>query len=107
MYRLFYISLISIFAIFIIYMVNLATLSLTKNNVLSEKGLEERNKVLELKNFLEEYEFRKYENGESYIVWDEYFAFAAALGVSNPVILDVYKKWHKLNIKLSFTNNLI
>lgn len=101
------ISLISIIAIFITFIVNLMTLRMTKNNVLSEKGLEERKKVLELKNFLEDYEFRKYENGESYIVWDEYFAYAAALGVSNPVILDVYKKWHRLNIKLAFTNNLI
>lgn len=101
------ISFISILAILVTYIVNLSTLRMTKNNVLSEKGLEERKKVLELKNYLNEYEFRKYENGESYIIWDEYFAYAAALGVSNPVILDVYKKWHRLNIKLSFTNNLI
>ena len=83
------------------------TLKMMKNNVLSEKGLNERKKVLELKNFLKDYEFRKYENSESYIIWDEYFAYAAALGVPNAVILDVYKKWYKLNIKLSFTNNLI
>lgn len=101
------ISFISIIAIFITCIVNVLTLRMTKNNVLSEKGLDERKKVLELKNFLEDYEFRKYENGESYIVWDEYFAYAAALGVSNPVILDVYRKWHRLNVKLSFTNNLI
>ena len=101
------ISLLSIIAILIIFIINLMTLRMTKNNVLSEKGLEERKKVLELKNFLEDYEFRKFENGESYIIWDEYFAYAAALGVSNPVIAEVYKNWHRLNVKLSFTNNLI
>ena len=46
-----------------------------------ELPLEERRKILELKNFLETYDFRKFENGESYIVWNEYFAYAAALAL--------------------------
>ena len=80
---------------------------MAKNNVLSDKGLEERRKILELKNFLETYDFRKFENGESYIVWNEYFAYAAAFGISNPVISDIYKTWNKLDMSLGFTKNLI
>lgn len=100
-------SLSSIIGILIVYGINLIILGMTKNNVLSDKGIEERRKVLELKNFLEDYEFRKLENGEFYIIWNEYFAYAAAFGISNPVISDIYWRWNKLNITLSFTNNLI
>lgn len=97
-------SLISVLGV---YIINFITLNMAKNNVLSDKGLEERRKILELKNFLETYDFRKFENGESYIVWNEYFAYAAAFGISNPVISDIYKTWNKLDMSLGFTKNLI
>lgn len=90
-----------------VYIINFITLNMAKNNVLSDKGLEERRKILELRNFLETYDFRKFENGESYIVWNEYFAYAAAFGISNPVISDIYKTWNKLDMSLGFTKNLI
>lgn len=90
-----------------VYIINFITLNMARNNVLSDKGLEERRKILELKNFLETYDFRKFENGESYIVWNEYFAYAAAFGISNPVISDIYKMWNKLDIYLGFTENII
>ena len=90
-----------------VYIINFITLNMARNNVLSDKGLEERRKILELKNFLETYDFRKFENGESYIVWNEYFAYAAAFGISNPVISDIYKMWNKLDISLGFTENII
>lgn len=97
-------SLISVIGV---YIINFLTLNMAKNNVLSDKGLEERRKILELRNYLATHDFRKYENGESYIVWDEYFAYAAALGISNPVISDIYKTWNKVEMTLSFTKNII
>lgn len=100
-------SVISILGAWLIYVVNIITLMMTKNNVLSDKGVEEKIKVLELKNFLEDYEFRKYENGEIYIIWDEYFSYAAAFGIQNPVISEIFKNWNKLDTTLTFTNNLI
>ncbi len=104
--------ILSVFEIFTIgvlgfYIINLLIIKMTKNNVLSEKGLEERRKVLELKNFLQDYDLRKYENGEYYILWNKYFAYSAAFGITNPVISEIYKSWNKLDITLSFTKNLI
>lgn len=104
--------ILSVFDIFTIgilgfYAINLLILKRTKNNILSEKGLEERRKVLELKNFLQDYDLRKTENGETFIVWNKYFAYSAAFGISNPVISDIYKSWNKLDITLSFTQNII
>ena len=98
---------VSILGIIGVYIVNAWVMKLTKNNVLSEKGLEERRKVLELRNFLKDYDLRKTENGESYIVWNKYFAYSAAFGISNPVISEIYKLWNKLDITLSFTQNII
>lgn len=100
-------SLASIIGTLVVYIINLITLGMTKNNVLSDKGFEERRKILELKNFLQDYDLRKFENGESYIIWNEYFAYSAAFGISNPVISEIYKLWDELDITLTFTNNLI
>lgn len=97
----------SIIGTIIVYIVNLITLGMTKNNVLSDKGFEERRKVLELRNFLQNYDLRKTEGNETYIIWDEYFAYAAAFGISNPVISDIHKLWDELDITLTFTKNLI
>lgn len=97
----------SIIGILITYFINLKVLGMAKNNVLSDKGVEERRKVLELKNFLQDYDLRKMEYGESYIIWNEYFAYAAAFGIQNTVIYDIFRVWNKLDISLSFTNNLI
>ncbi len=98
---------ISMTAILGIYIINFLTLRFTKSNVLSDKGLEERRKVLELRNFLLDYDLRKFENGEYYILWNKYFAYSAAFGISNPVISDIYKSWNKLEMSLEFTQNLI
>lgn len=100
-------KLFSILGIFGVYFMSFITFKMAKNNVLSDKGLEERRKVIELKNFLETHDLRKTEGQETYIVWNEYFAYAAAFGISNPVISEIYKLWNKLDMSLSFTKNLI
>ena len=100
-------NMFSILGIVGIYVATLKTFKLAKNNVLSDKGLQESRKILELKNFLQNYDLRKKEGQETYIIWDEYFAYAAAFGISNPVISDIFKRWNKLDITLWFTDNLI
>lgn len=101
------INLFVILAIALVYLINYKTFKLAKNNVLSKKGFEERRKILELKNFLEGYDLRKAENGEFYILWNEYFAYAAAFGISNPIIENIYSSWKNLDITFYFTKNLI
>ena len=106
------IVILSVFDVFTIgilgfYAINLLILRKTKNNILSEEGLEERRKVLELKNFLQDYDLRKVENGETFIVWNKYFAYSAAFGIQNPVITEIYKSWNMLDITFSFNSNII
>lgn len=100
-------NFISLLGMFGIYFINIITFRQNKTNVLSAKGVMEKRKVLELKNFLKDYDLRKKDGQDTYIIWNEYFAYAAALGISNPVISDIFKEWNKLDIILYFTNNLI
>lgn len=100
-------NIFSILGIIGIYGVNLIALKFSKNNVLSNNGQYEYKKILELKNYLQDYDFRKTYGRETYIIWDEYFAYAAAFGIKNAVISEIYGRWNKLDMTLWFTENLI
>lgn len=100
-------NFISMLGMFGIFFINICTFRMNKNNVLSDKGEKEKTRILELKNFLKEYDFRKTEGSETYIIWDKYFAYAAAFGIKNPVISEIYEKWDKLDFSLDFTKNII
>lgn len=100
-------NLLYVFEILMIYLINFATFKMSKNNVLSVDGLKERQKILELKNYLDNYNLIKTEGTESYIEWNKYFAYSVAFGIPNPVTTEIYKNWNNLSITLRFTKNLI
>lgn len=100
-------NLLYIFEILMIYLINFATFKMSKNNVLSSEGLKERQKILELKNYLDNYNLVKTDGIENYIEWNKYFAYSVAFGIPNPVTTEIYKNWNNLSIALGFTKNLI
>lgn len=96
-----------IITIFFIYLLNIISFKLAKNNVLSNSGKKERQKILELKNYLEDYNLIQGTGENTYIEWNEFFAYSVAFGIPNPVTDKIYSDWPNLNITLYFINNLI
>lgn len=90
-----------------IYILNFITFGMSQNNVLSIEGLKEKEKILELKNYLVNYNLIKNDNSEPYIIWDEYFAYSVAFGIPNPVTTKIYNTWDGLNTTLQFIDKLI
>ena len=68
--------------------------------ILTKEGKEEKLKLVELKNYINDYSLIRNRDLESVIIWDKYLAYATAFGIPNKITNSIYEKWYNLNINL-------
>ena len=79
----------------------------TKKQFLTQKGKEERRKILELKNYLEEYSIIEERDLQDVILWDKYLAYATAFGIPNKITSKVYEDYMNANIALQMIEKIV
>lgn len=100
-------GILSVFFVICMSILNFITFNSSRTNVLSSKGIKEREKILELKNFLNNHDLTQTSGYEHYIAWDKNFAYSVAFGIPNPVTDKIYATWKDLDISLNYMENLI
>lgn len=95
-----------IIIIFLSITINLLTIKINQNNILTSYGKKERIKLLELKNYINQYSLIKDRELKSVIIWDEYLAYATAFGIPSKVISQIYESWYNANITLQLISNI-
>ena len=75
--------------------------------VLTKKGKEEQLKLIELKNYINDYSLIKNRNLESVIIWDKYLAYATAFGIPSKITNNIYEEWYNLNISLQVVETML
>ena len=75
--------------------------------VLTKKGKEEQLKLIELKNYINDYSLIKNRDLESVIIWDKYLAYATAFGIPSKITNNIYEEWYNLNISLQVVETML
>lgn len=75
--------------------------------ILTKEGKEEKLKLVELKNYINDYSLIRNRDLESVIIWDKYLAYATAFGISNKITNSIYEKWYNLNINLQVVEKIL
>ena len=75
--------------------------------ILTKKGKEEQLKLLELKNYINDYSLIKNRDLESVIIWDKYLAYATAFGIPSKITNSIYEQWYNLNINLQVVETIL
>ena len=75
--------------------------------VLTKKGKEEQLKLIELKNYINDYSLIKNRDLESVIIWDKYLAYATAFGIPSKSTNNIYEEWYNLNISLQVVETML
>lgn len=75
--------------------------------ILTKEGKEEQLKLVELKNYINDYSLIRNRDLESVIIWDKYLAYATAFGIPNKITNSIYKKWYNLNINLQVVEKIL
>ena len=73
----------------------------------TKKGRAEQEKLIELKNYINDYSLIKNRDVESVIVWDEYLAYATAFGIPNRITNTIYEGWYNLNLNLQVVEKIL
>ena len=93
----------TLFAIFL----NIYTAYRSQEIILTKKGKDEQLKLLELKNYINDYSLIKNRDLESVIIWDKYLAYATAFGIPNKITNSIYEEWYNLNINLQVVEKIL
>lgn len=96
---LFVITLITI-------VLNIFNIIINKNNILTQYGRNQRKRLLELKNYINEYSLIKDRDLTSSFIWDEYLAYATAFGIPSKITSEIYENWYNMNITIQFIVSL-
>ncbi|MFR1972206.1 MAG: DUF2207 family protein [Clostridia bacterium] len=75
--------------------------------ILTKEGKEEKLKLVELKNYINDYSLIRNRDLESVIIWDKYLAYATAFGIPNKITNSIYEKWYNLNINLQVVEKIL
>lgn len=75
--------------------------------ILTKEGKEEQLKLVELKNYINDYSLIRNRDLESVIIWDKYLAYATAFGIPNKITNSIYEKWYNLNINLQVVEKIL
>ena len=75
--------------------------------ILTKEGKEEQLKLLELKNYINDYSLIKNRDLESVIIWDKYLAYATAFGIPSKITSSIYEVWYNLNINLQVVETIL
>ena len=79
----------------------------SQKNALTRKGKEEQAKLIELKNYINDYSLIKNREMESVIIWDEYLAYATAFEIPNKITDTIYEEWYNLNMNLQIVAKIL
>ena len=88
------------------FVLNLYTAHQSQAVALTKNGKKEQVKLMELKNYINEYSLIKNRDLESVIIWDEYLAYATAFGIPNKVTDRIYEGWYNLNLNLQVVEKI-
>lgn len=75
--------------------------------ILTKEGKEEKLKLVELKNYINDYSLIRNRDLESVIIWDKCLAYATAFGIPNKITNSIYEKWYNLNINLQVVEKIL
>ena len=75
--------------------------------ILTKEGKEEQLKLVELKNYINDYSLIRNRDIESVIIWDKYLAYATAFGIPNKITNSIYEEWYNLNINLQVVEKIL
>ena len=75
--------------------------------ILTKEGKEEQLKLIELKNYINDYSLIKNRDLESVIIWDKYLAYATAFGIPSKITSSIYEVWYNLNINLQVVETIL
>ena len=75
--------------------------------ILTKEGKEEQLKLVELKNYINDYSLIRNRDLESVIIWDKYLAYATAFGIPNKITNSIYEEWYNLNINLQVVEKIL
>lgn len=93
--------------IILTFALNIYTAYRSQAIVLTKKGKSEQSKLIELKNYLNDYSLMKDRDLKSVIIWDEYLAYATAFGIPNKVTDKIYEGWYNLNLNLQVVEKIL
>ena len=83
-----------------IILLDIILIIISRKEYFTKKGREERRKILEFKNYLEEYSIIEEKNLKDTIIWDKYLAYATAFGMNNNITKKFYESYMNVNIAL-------
>lgn len=95
-----------IFTLLTIFL-NFYTAYRSQGIILTNEGKEQQLKLLELKNYINDYSLIKNRDLESVIIWDKYLAYATAFGIPNKITNSIYEGWYNLNINLQVVETIL
>mgnify|MGYP001857224788 CR=1 FL=1 len=75
--------------------------------ILTKEGKKEQLKLLELKNYINDYSLIKNRDLESVIIWDKYLAYATAFGIPSKITSSIYEEWYNLSINLQVVETIL
>ena len=75
--------------------------------ILTKEGKKEQLKLLELKNYINNYSLIKNRDLKSVIIWDKYLAYATAFGIPSKITSSIYEEWYNLNINLQVVETIL
>lgn len=79
----------------------------SQGTILTKEGKEEQLKLIELKNYINDYSLIKNRDLESVIIWDKYLAYATAFGIPSKITNSIYEEWYNLNINLQVVETIL
>ena len=79
----------------------------SQGTILTKEGKEEQLKLIELKNYINDYSLIKNRDLESVIIWDKYLAYATAFGIPSKITDSIYEGWYNLNINLQVVETIL
>ena len=98
-----------IFSIFVLLVmcINIYIAYHSQRAILTKYGKEEQLKLIELKNYINDYSLIKNRDLELVIIWDKYLAYATAFGIPNKITNSIYEGWYNLNINLQVVEKIL
>lgn len=80
---------------------------LANREALTDKGKIERQKILELKKYIEEYSIIKDRDMQDIVIWDDYLVYATALGIPSKITKKIYEKYMNTNMTIQKIDSMI
>lgn len=92
----------------IIYLLNFIIIfNLCNANVLTAYGIQEYNKILGLKKYIEDFSILEEKDSLDVTLWEKYLVYATAFGIPDKIIHKISEHSMNLNIFLQLLNNLL